>query len=105
MNVRNRLVFKSVRFQKDEPLVLEQRVDEPNFIFVYLMAAPVSDWLPVTKLVCQRLAILAIIKNQKLVKLTLTELEPHFTKNDFVYLNSMDQVFTSVVDGYLELWH
>ena len=105
MNVRNRLVFKSVRFQKVEPLALELRVDDTNFIFVYLMAALVSDWVPVIKLVCQKLAILANMTNQKLVKLTLTELEPHFAKDDFVYFNSIDQVVASVVDGYLELWH
>ena len=99
MNVRNRLVFKSVRFQKVEPLALELRVDDTNFIFVYLMAALVSDWVPVIKLVYQRLAILANMTNQKLVKLRLTVLEPHYATDDFVNFNSIDQVVASVVDG------
>jgi len=99
VNVRNRLVFKSVRFQKVEPLALELRVDDTNFIFVYLMAALVSDWVPVIKLVNQRLAILANMTNQKLVKLRLTELEPHYATDDFVNFNSKDQVVASVVDG------
>lgn len=99
MNVRNRLVFKSVRFQKVEPLALELRVDDTNFIFVYLMVALVSDWVPVIKLVYQRLAILANMTNQKLVKQRLTELEPHYATDDFVNFKSINQVVASVVDG------
>ncbi len=46
----------------------------------------------------QRLAAhLANRKNQKLVKLALTELEPHCTKDYFVYFKSKNQVVTSVV--------
>ena len=56
-------------------------------------------------MVSQRLAILAIRENQKLVKLALTELEPHCTKDYFVYFKSTNQVVTSVVVGKLELWH
>ena len=55
-------------------------------------------------LVSQRLAILAIRVNQKLVKLALTELEPHCTKDYFVYFKSTNQVVTSVVGGNLEMW-
>jgi hypothetical protein len=99
VNVRNRLVLKSVRFQKVEPLSLKQLVDDTNFIFVYLMAALVSDWVPVIKLERQRLAILANMTNQKLVKPRLTELEPHYATDDFVNFSSIDQVVASVVDG------
>jgi hypothetical protein len=63
------------------------------------MAALVSNWVPIIKLVYQRLAILANMTNQKLVKLWLTELEPHYATDDFVNFNSIDQVIASVVDG------
>jgi hypothetical protein len=69
------------------------------------MTALVQDWEHCYSLVCQRLAILAIRENQKLVKLALTELKLHCTKNYFVYFKSTNQVVTSVVVGKLELWH
>jgi hypothetical protein len=53
----------------------------------------------------QRLAMLAIRENLKLVKLALTELEPHYATDYFVYFKSTNQVVTSVVVGKLELWH
>ena len=75
-----------------------------SFILVYLMTALGQDWELVFKLVCQRLAILVIWKNQKLVKLALTELELDCTQNYLVYFKSTNQVVTYVVVGKLELW-
>jgi hypothetical protein len=65
VTVRSRLIFKSVRFQYKlvELLLLEQRVDGPNFIFVDLMEALGPDRVP-GNLACQKLAILAISANQ-----------------------------------------
>jgi hypothetical protein len=59
----------------------------------------------VSGIACQKLANLAIRENQKLVKLALIELELNFTKDDFVYFKSTNQVVTSVVVGNLEMWH
>ena len=69
------------------------------------MTALGQDWEHGYNLVCQRLAILVIRKNQKLVKIALTELELPCTQNYLVYFKSTNQVVTSVVIGKLELWH
>ena len=92
MNVRNRLVLKSVRFQKVEPLALKQLVDDNNFIFVYLMAALVSDWVPVIKLERQRLAILVIRKNQKLVNEDENDLKANNEKQTDNIKNDLDLI-------------
>jgi hypothetical protein len=77
VTVRSQFVLKSVDCQHSsvKPFVFEQKVKAPNFIFVNLMAT-LRPYL-VTGTPYQRLAVLAIKKYQKLVKLTLTKLKSH----------------------------
>jgi hypothetical protein len=99
VTVSFQFVFKLLNCQHSsvKPIVFGQKVKAPLFKFFIIMAQLRFYW--VSDRGYQRLAILAIRENLKLVKLALTELEPHYATDDFVNFNSIDQVVASVVYG------